>query len=112
MNSVEIDMTEHELVNSRLGALQYDPAPESAAIARLKEGYGLFIDGQFTDPAQHDAFSTLNPATGVALATVAKGSSGDVDRAVRARRGKRGLRAARSGRRAPPATPTRPSGPR
>ena len=79
-------MTEHELVNSRLGALQYDPAPESAAIARLKEGYGLFIDGQFTDPAQHDAFSTLNPATGVALATVAKGSSGDIDRAVRAAR--------------------------
>ena len=79
-------MTEHELVNSRLGALQYDPAPESAAIARLREGYGLFIDGQFTDPSQHDAFSTLNPATGDALATVAKGSSGDVDRAVRAAR--------------------------
>jgi len=79
-------MTEHELVNSQLGSLQYDPAPESAAIARLKPGYGLFIDGQFTDPKKHEPFATVNPATGESLAAVSQGSAQDVDRAVKAAR--------------------------
>jgi len=75
-------MTEHHLANSHLGFLEYDPAPESASVARLRPSYGLFIGGEFTDPAAHDQFATVNPATGSPLATVAQGSAGDVDRAV------------------------------
>ena len=79
-------MTERQLANSQLSSLHYDPAPESAAIARLRDSYGLFIDGSFTDASHHDQFATLNPATEATLATVAYASSLDVDRAVTAAR--------------------------
>ena len=67
---------------SRLNDLEYAPAPESASIARLRDSYGLFIDGKFSDPGSHSQFVTLNPATEKPLATVAAGSSADVSRAV------------------------------
>ncbi len=79
-------MTEHHLANSHLGSLEYDPAPESAAIAHLQSSYGLFVDGVFTDASQHEQFVTLNPATEATLATVAQASVADVDRAVAAAR--------------------------
>jgi len=75
-----------ELTNSRLGAMIYDPAPESAATAHLKPSYGLFINGEFSDPSSHDPFVTLNPATEEPLANVAHATSADVDRAVYAAR--------------------------
>jgi aldehyde dehydrogenase (NAD+) len=75
-------MTEHHLANSQLGSLEYDPAPESAQIAKLKSSYGLFIDGRFSDPSEHQQFASLNPATEDTLATVAQASAADVDRAV------------------------------
>ena len=75
-------MTEHHLATSHLGTLAYDPAPESAAVARLRPSYGLFIDGVFSDPDAHTQFATLNPATGSPLATVAMANAADVDRAV------------------------------
>jgi aldehyde dehydrogenase (NAD+) len=79
-------MYDETLANSRLGALEYDAAPESAAIARLRPSYGLFINGQFTDPASHQSFASLNPATEETLAMVAQASAADVDRAVGAAR--------------------------
>jgi aldehyde dehydrogenase (NAD+) len=79
-------MSDETLANSRLGALEYDPAPESAGIARLRPSYGLFIGGQFTDPASHQSFASLNPATEETLATVSQASAADVDRAVGAAR--------------------------
>jgi aldehyde dehydrogenase (NAD+) len=75
-----------DLSESRLGALAYDPAPESAAVVSLKESYGLFIDGDFTDPASHDSFATINPATEGVLTNVALASVSDVDAAVAAAR--------------------------
>ena len=75
-------MDDHQLTNSTLGSLAYDPAPESAALARLRPHYGLFIDGSFTDPSSHHQFATVNPATEATLATVALASSADVDHAV------------------------------
>ncbi|HEY5111343.1 MAG TPA: aldehyde dehydrogenase family protein [Acidimicrobiales bacterium] len=71
-----------DLTRSTLGSLSYDPAPESAAIARLKPEYGLFVDGAFSDPSSHELFLTLNPATEEPLASVALASRADVDRAV------------------------------
>ena len=79
-------MSEHELAHSQLGSLSYDPAPESASIARLQPSYGLFINGSFTDVSEHEQFATLNPANETPLATVALASAGDVDRAVAAAR--------------------------
>jgi aldehyde dehydrogenase (NAD+) len=75
-----------DLTNSTLGSLTYDPAPESASVAKLKPAYGLFINGEFTDPASHESFETLNPANEAVLARVALASSADVDRAVKAAR--------------------------
>jgi aldehyde dehydrogenase (NAD+) len=75
-----------DLTTSPLGSLAYDPAPESAAIAHLQTSYGLFINGEFTDPTLHEQFTTLNPANEEALASVAQASSTDVDRAVVAAR--------------------------
>jgi aldehyde dehydrogenase (NAD+) len=75
-----------DLTNSQLGAMAYDPAPESAAIARLKPAYGLFINGEFSDPSSHETFVTLNPANEEPLASVAQASAADVDRAVYAAR--------------------------
>ncbi|MDT8341652.1 MAG: aldehyde dehydrogenase family protein [Longimicrobiales bacterium] len=64
----------------------YAPAPESTDHVAVRERYGLFIGGDFTDPAQGGAFQTLNPATGRPLATVAEASEEDVARAVAAAR--------------------------
>ncbi len=75
-----------DLTTSPLGSLAYDPAPESASIAKLRAEYGLFIDGAFTDPTRHESFATLNPATEEPLANVAQASSDDVNRAVGAAR--------------------------
>ena len=75
-----------DLANSTLGSLTYDPAPESASVAKLKPAYGLFINGEFTDPASHESFETLNPANELPLARIALASSADVDRAVGAAR--------------------------
>ncbi len=46
----------------------------------------LFIGGQWVDAASGESFETVDPATGVALTTVAKGGAEDVDRAVKAAR--------------------------
>jgi aldehyde dehydrogenase (NAD+) len=79
-------MTDKSLESSTLGSLQYDPAPELAAIARLRPSYGLFIDGRFTDPSTHEQFASLNPATEETLAMVSSANAADVDRAVAAAR--------------------------
>ena len=71
---------------SRLGDLDYAPAPESAAIVSIADAYGLYIDGHFTDPERHESFATLNPATAAPLARVARASAADVDAAVQAAR--------------------------
>jgi aldehyde dehydrogenase (NAD+) len=46
--------------------------------------YQMYIDGSFTDSSSGATFETENPFTGKAWATVARGNSDDVDRAVRA----------------------------
>jgi aldehyde dehydrogenase (NAD+) len=65
---------------------QYAPAPESRAIVDLQPSYGLFIDGEFVDPADGGSFKTISPATEEVLAEVGEAGAADVDRAVRAAR--------------------------
>ncbi|HEU5045161.1 MAG TPA: aldehyde dehydrogenase family protein [Nocardioidaceae bacterium] len=65
---------------------EYAPAPESRSIVDLASSYGLFIDGEFTDPASGRSLKTISPATEEVLAEVAEGDEADVDRAVKAAR--------------------------
>ncbi|MDE0547180.1 aldehyde dehydrogenase family protein [Microbacterium sp. C7(2022)] len=65
--------------------LDYAPAPESRAILRLRDEYGLFIDGEFR-PGQGESFDTISPADESRIASVAAASDEDVDAAVAAAR--------------------------
>ena len=64
---------------------EYAPAPESRAIGRLRESYGMFVDGQFSS-GEGGTFKTVNPADEEVLAEVAVAGEADVDRAVAAAR--------------------------
>ncbi len=62
----------------------YSPAPESPDHVRLRDSYGLFIDGEFRDPVDGTRVASLNPATEQPVAEVAFAGPGDVRRAVEA----------------------------
>nr|WP_315236409.1 aldehyde dehydrogenase family protein [uncultured Albidiferax sp.] len=71
--------------------MDYGPAPESDTEVRHwldkhAEGFGHFINGSQTAPAEGVYFDTLEPATTHRLASVAQGSGADVDAAVAAAR--------------------------
>ena len=63
----------------------YAPAPESAAIGRLRDRYQMFVGGRFVD-GRGDDVKTINPATEEALASVSTAGTADVDDAVAAAR--------------------------
>ena len=71
----------------RPGALDwnYAPAPESAAIGRIRQRYQMFSGGRFVDGRGGD-LTSINPGTGEELATVSTASTADVDDAVRSAR--------------------------
>lgn len=52
----------------------------------LKESYQMLINGEWVESASGETFKAYNPANGEVIATVAKGSTEDVDRAVAAAR--------------------------
>ena len=65
---------------------EYAPAPESRDVVDIRPSYGLFVGGEFGDPAAGGSLKTVNPATEEVLAEVAVAGPDDVDRAVRAAR--------------------------
>ena len=65
---------------------QYAPAPESRDVVDVRSEYGLFIDGEFVEPATGETFKTVNPATEEVLAAVSVAGAEDIDRAVAAAR--------------------------
>ena len=67
-------------------AWEYAPAPESRDVVSIAPEYGLFINGEFTAPADGEHLATVNPATEEPLAQVATAGQADVDRAVAAAR--------------------------
>ena len=67
------------------GFLDYAPAPESTSILKLRDSYGLFIDGDFVD-GHGTPFSTVSPATEKVIAEIATANERDVDLAVAAAR--------------------------
>src|SRR5215203_1402114 len=64
----------------------YAPAPEARDIVRLKERYGLFIGGREVQATGGETFTSIDPSTELPLASVARATAADVDRAVRSAR--------------------------
>jgi aldehyde dehydrogenase (NAD+) len=60
----------------------YAPAPESADHVRLRDRYGLFLNGEFRDPAEGRFVPTINPATEEPIAEVGWSSQTDISAAV------------------------------
>jgi aldehyde dehydrogenase (NAD+) len=65
---------------------EYAPAPEARDVVSLAASYGLWIGGEWVDPAEGGVRKTINPATEEVLAEVAEAGPADVDRAVAAAR--------------------------
>jgi aldehyde dehydrogenase (NAD+) len=61
---------------------EYAPAPESAEHVRLQDRYGLFLDGEFREPADGRYVASINPATEEPIAEVAWAGAADVGCAV------------------------------
>ncbi|TWB98113.1 aldehyde dehydrogenase (NAD+) [Bradyrhizobium macuxiense] len=71
--------------------MEYGPAPEAdgearAWLARHGATFGHFIAGKFTAPHAGKHLTTIEPATGKALARIAQGAAADVEAAVHAAR--------------------------
>jgi len=69
-------------------SMEYGPAPEDpkevhAWLDRHSRHFKHFIGGEWLAPAADEYFETHDPSTGEKLASVAQGSSADVDAAVR-----------------------------
>ena len=65
---------------------EYAPAPEARDIVTLKERYGLFIGGRDVPSSDGKTFVTIDPSTEEPLASVARATPADIDKAVRAAR--------------------------
>jgi aldehyde dehydrogenase (NAD+) len=68
-----------------MAIFEYAPAPESVR-PKIREEYGLFIDGRWTHAESGTFFETIDPANETSLARISYASAADVDRAVRAAR--------------------------
>ena len=64
----------------------YAPAPEATDHVRLRASYGLFVDGEFRDPADGRREPTINPATEEPLAEIAWAGPKDLSAAIEAAR--------------------------
>ena len=58
------------------------PAPAAATAEPLADSYGIIVGGKPSESSNGGTFDVFEPATGERLATVAKGTTADVDRAV------------------------------
>src|SRR5882672_12338856 len=72
-------------------SMEYGPAPEDPREAvvwleRHARKMGHFIGGGWREPVEGQYFDTSDPSTGETLASVAQGSTADVDAAVKAAR--------------------------
>lgn len=71
--------------------MEYGPAPEDPKEAltwldRHSRKFGHFINGMWVEPQAGQCFDTSDPSTGEKLATVAQGTTADIDTAVKAAR--------------------------
>jgi aldehyde dehydrogenase (NAD+) len=71
--------------------MEYGPAPEDpkeaqAWLERHGHRFGHFVNGTWQAPVESQYFETIDPSNGEKLASIAQGSSADIDAAVRAAR--------------------------
>jgi aldehyde dehydrogenase (NAD+) len=64
----------------------YAPAPEATDHIRVRDRYGLFIEGHFQEPASARYVATINPATEEPIAEIAWAAEADISRAVQSAR--------------------------
>jgi aldehyde dehydrogenase (NAD+) len=62
----------------------YAPAPEARELVELREHYGLFVGGDWLEPAE--TYATIDPSTEEPLAEVGQATAAEVGRAVEAAR--------------------------
>jgi aldehyde dehydrogenase (NAD+) len=67
-------------------AWEYASAPESRDIVKLEERYGLFVRGEFVEPASGEYYETIDPASEEPLAEIPQAGPEDVALAVQAAR--------------------------
>src|SRR5713101_4871020 len=78
-------------IAEKFETMEYGPAPEDpkeaqAWLQRHSHRLGHFINGTWKTPADGEYFDTIDPSNGEKLASVAQGSSADIDAAVQAAR--------------------------
>ena len=78
-------------IGEKFVTMEYGPAPEDPKEAqtwleRHSRRFGHFIHGAWQVPATGEYFDTMDPSNGEKLASIAQGSSADIDAAVRAAR--------------------------
>jgi aldehyde dehydrogenase (NAD+) len=78
-------------IAEKFAAMEYGPAPEDpkeaqAWLQRHGHRFGHFINDAWQAPARSEYFDTIDPSNGEKLASIAHGSSVDIDDAVRAAR--------------------------
>jgi aldehyde dehydrogenase (NAD+) len=76
-----------KFVSMEWGAAPEDPREVVTWLDGHARKFGHFIGGEWRKPAEGKYFDSADPATGDVLASVAQGSSADVDAAVAAARG-------------------------
>src|SRR5258706_9773533 len=78
-------------IAEKFATMEYGTAPEDPKEAqtwlqRHSHRFGHFINGAWRDPAAGEYFETIDPSNGEKLASIAQGSSADIDRAVHSAR--------------------------
>ena len=79
-------------VTEKFVSMEWGPAPEDprevvAWLDAHSRKFGHFIGGEWRKPVEGKYFESADPSTGDVLASVAQGSSADIDAAVKAARG-------------------------
>src|ERR1700688_3654547 len=75
-----------KFVTMDYGPALEDPKEAQAWLERHQHRFGHFINGAWQAPSSREYFDTLDPSNGEKLASVAQGSSQDIDSAVQAAR--------------------------
>ena len=76
-------MSTSDPTRTRTGSVwEYAPAPESADHVRLRDRYGLFVDGDFRPARAGRWVATVNPATEEPIAEIAWAGPDDIEAAL------------------------------
>lgn len=78
-------------IPEKFATMEYGPALEDPKEAQMwldrhRRKFGHFINGEWHSPSAGEYFETFDPSTGEAIASVAQGTSADIDAAVAAAR--------------------------